>query len=110
MSGIGLRATGCHHTITDSVVIRQLAPTHFFSGTLNNFLLNAIYILFIDMKEAKHISEVIHEIEAEMVTMWSLGEAPGVMERDEEYIVLVLTAVFFEREHFKAMGMIVGEA
>ena len=58
----------------------------------------------------EHISEVIEKIESEMVTMWSLGEAPKVMEQDEEYIVLTLTAVFFEREHFQAMGMIIGEA
>ena len=62
------------------------------------------------MKEMKHISEVIHEIEAEMVAMWSLGEAPNVMEQDEEYIELVLTAVFFEREHFQMMGLIIGDA
>jgi len=62
------------------------------------------------MKEMKHISEVIQEIEAEMVTMWSLGETLGVMAKDEEYIKLVLTAVFFERAHFEALGMIVGEA
>jgi hypothetical protein len=62
------------------------------------------------MKEVKHISEVIHEIESEMITMWSLGEAPDVMEKDEEYIELVLTAVFFERAHFEALGMVVGEA
>jgi hypothetical protein len=62
------------------------------------------------MKEMKHISEVIHELEADMVTMWSLGETPNVMEKDEEYIELVLTAVFFEREHFQMMGMVIGEA
>ena len=62
------------------------------------------------MKDMKHISEVIHEIEAEMVTMWSLGEAPEVMEKDEEYIELVLTTVFFEKEHFQMMGMIIGDA
>ena len=62
------------------------------------------------MKEVQHISEVIEEIESEMVRMWALGEAPHVIEKDEEYIVLVLTAVFFEREHFKALGMVIGEA
>ena len=62
------------------------------------------------MKDMKHISEVIQEIEAEMVTMWSLGETLSVMAKDEEYIKLVLTAVFFERAYFEALGMIVGEA
>ena len=62
------------------------------------------------MKDMKHISEVIEQIEAEMITMWLLGEAPSVMEKDEEYIELVLTAVFFEREHFQMMGLVIGEA
>jgi len=62
------------------------------------------------MKEPQHISEVIEVIESEMVSMWLLGEAPYVMEQDEEYIVLVLTAVFFERDHFKELGMVIGEA
>ena len=62
------------------------------------------------MKEAQHISEVIDKIESEMVSMWLQGETPYVMEKDEEYIVLVLTAVFFEKEHFRALGMEIGEA
>ena len=62
------------------------------------------------MKEMLHISEVIHQIETEMVTMWACDEATYVMEHDEEYIVMVLTAVFYEREHFRALGMEVGEA
>ena len=62
------------------------------------------------MKEMQHISEAIEEIESEMVQMWSLGEAPFVIEKDEEYIELVLTAVYYEMEHFKTLGMIIGEA
>ena len=58
----------------------------------------------------QHISDVIEEIEAEMVTMWLLGEAPYVMEKDEEYIELVLTAVYYEMERFKTLGMEIGEA
>ena len=42
--------------------------------------------------------------------MGARGEASHVIEKDEEYIVLVLTAVFFEREHFTALGMVIGEA
>ena len=62
------------------------------------------------MKEMKHISEVIHEIESEMVSMWSLGEALDMMKKDGEYIELVLTTVYFEKEHFQMMGMIIGDA
>ena len=58
----------------------------------------------------KHISEVINEIESEMISMWSLGETPAVMEKDEEFIAIVVTAVFYEKEHFQAKGMIIGEA
>ena len=62
------------------------------------------------MKEMQHISEVIHDIEAEMVSMWLLDQATYVMENDPEYIAVIMTAVFYEREHFKALGMEIGEA
>ena len=62
------------------------------------------------MKESLHIQDVIEEIETEMVKMWACDEATYVMEHDPEYIVMVLTAVFYEKEHFRALGMEVGEA
>ena len=62
------------------------------------------------MKEMQHISEVIHDIEAEMVSMWLLDQAAYVMEHDPEYIAIIMTAVFYEMEHFKALGMQIGEA
>ena len=57
-----------------------------------------------------HIEDIVHDIEEEMVSMWSLDEATSVMERDPEYIKIVLTAVFYERKHFEALGMVIGEA
>ena len=62
------------------------------------------------MKEMQHISEVIHNIEAEMVSMWLRGETAYVMEHALEYIAIIMTAVFYEMEHFKALGMQIGEA
>ena len=62
------------------------------------------------MKEMKHISEVMEEIESEMITMWGCDEALHVMKTDPEYIEVIITAIFYEREHFKALGMIVAEA
>ena len=62
------------------------------------------------MGEMQHISEVIHNIESEMVSMWLLGEAAYVMEHDLEYIAIIMTAVFYEMERFKALGMQIGEA
>ena len=46
-----------------------------------------------------HIEDIVHDIEEEMGSMWSLDEATSVMERDPEYIKIVLTAVFYERKH-----------
>ena len=62
------------------------------------------------MKEMQHISDVIEEIESEMVTMWACDEATYVMEHDPEYIEIVLTAVFYEKERFKTLCMVIGEA
>ena len=62
------------------------------------------------MKEMQHISEVIHDIEVEMVSMWLLDQAAYVMQHDPEYIAVIMTAVFYEMEHFKALGMQIGEA
>ena len=59
----------------------------------------------------KHnLKDIINDIESEMVKMWSLNEAAHVLKNDEDYIVMILTAVFYEIEHFRQMGMIVGEA
>jgi len=59
----------------------------------------------------KHnLKDIINDIESDMVKMWSLNEAAHVLKNDEDYIVMILTAVFYEIEHFRQMGMIVGEA
>lgn len=58
----------------------------------------------------QHISEVIEDIEKEMVHMWGCDEALHVMKDDPEYIEIILTAIFYEKERFKALGMEVGEA
>ena len=56
------------------------------------------------------IQDIIHDIESQMVQMWSLGEAEFVLKNDPEYITMILTAVHYEKDHFRALGMIVGEA
>ena len=62
------------------------------------------------MKEMQHISEVIHDIEKQMVSMWLLDQTAYVMEQDPEYVAVIMTAMFYEMEHFKALGMEIGEA
>jgi len=58
----------------------------------------------------KDFEEIVYNIESEMVSMWLTGEAPSVLERDPDFVKLIMIAVFHEREHFKKMGLIVGEA
>ena len=45
-----------------------------------------------------------------MVQMWSLGEAEFVLKNDPEYMTMILTAVHYEKDHFRALGMVIGEA
>ena len=56
------------------------------------------------------IQDIIHDIESQMVQMWSLDEATYVLKNDPEYMTMILTAVHYEKDHFRALGMIVGEA
>ena len=58
----------------------------------------------------KDYDKIVHDIEAEMVSMWLTGEAPVVLAKDPDFIKLIMVAVYHEREHFKRMGLIVGEA
>ena len=58
----------------------------------------------------KDYEKIVHDIEAEMVSMWLTGEAPDVLAKDPAFIKLIIIAVYHEREHFKRMGLIVGEA
>ena len=56
------------------------------------------------------IQDIIHDIESQMVQMWSLGEAEFVLKNDPEYMTMILTAVHYEKDHFRALGMVIGEA
>ena len=56
------------------------------------------------------IQDIIHDIELQMVQMWSLDEATYVLKNDPEYMTMILTAVHYEKEHFRALGMVIGEA
>ena len=56
------------------------------------------------------IQDIIHDIESQMVQMWSLDEATYVLKNDPEYMTMILTAVHYEKEHFRALGMVIGEA
>ena len=61
-------------------------------------------------KDIRQITDVIHTIEKEMVTLWSTGEVTHVMKRDSEFITMIMTAIMFDKEHFRAMGLEIGES
>ena len=56
------------------------------------------------------IQDIIHDIELQIVQMWSLDEATYVLKKDPEYMTMILTAVHYEKDHFRALGMVIGEA
>ena len=56
------------------------------------------------------IQDIIHDIELQMVQMWALDEATYVLKNDPEYMTMILTAVHYEKDHFRALGMVIGEA
>ena len=56
------------------------------------------------------IQDIIHDIESQMVQMWSLCEAEFVLKNDPEYMTIILPAVHYEKDHFRALGMVIGEA
>ena len=58
----------------------------------------------------ENLQDIIHDIESQMVQMWSLGEAEFVLKNDPEYMTMILTAVHYEKDHFRALGMVIGEA
>ncbi|OUW62752.1 MAG: hypothetical protein CBD58_01230 [bacterium TMED198] len=62
------------------------------------------------MKDMNKLKEVVHSIEMEMVDLWSTGEVTYVMKDDPEFITMIMTAVHFDREHFRGLGMVIGEA
>tara|TARA_B100000131_G_scaffold291122_1_gene304429 strand:+ start:394 stop:582 length:189 start_codon:yes stop_codon:yes gene_type:complete len=62
------------------------------------------------MKDMNKLKEVVHSIEMEMISLWSTGEVTHVIKDDPEFITMVMTAVHFDREHFRALGMVIGEA
>ena len=45
-----------------------------------------------------------------MVAMWSTGDVTHVMKEDPEFLTMIMTAVHFDKDHFRALGMSIGEA
>ena len=58
----------------------------------------------------KEITDIVYKIEQEMVGMWASGEVKHVMNDDPEFVNMIMTAVMLDKEHFRAMGLEIGEA
>jgi hypothetical protein len=77
------------------------------SGTLNNILLNK---LFIGMKDMKNIAKLVQEMEQDMCNCYHTGEILHLLKVDPDFVLAAIGAVMSDREHFRALGLIVGEA
>jgi len=56
------------------------------------------------------LNNIIHSIETEMIGMWTSGDVKHVMKEDPEFITMIMTALMFDKDHFRAMGLEIGEA
>ena len=52
----------------------------------------------------KQLTDIVNDIEREMVTLWSTGEITKVMKNDTEFVNMIMTAIMFDKPHFRAMG------
>ena len=62
------------------------------------------------MKDMKNIAKLITEMEQDMSMAYHTKEIIELLKTDEEFVRVSLTAVMSDREHFTALGMVIGEA
>ena len=58
----------------------------------------------------KQLTDIVNDIERERVTLWSTGEITKVMKNDTEFVNMIMTAIMFDKPHFRAMGLSIGES
>jgi|TARA_R110000796_G_scaffold210044_1_gene326300 hypothetical protein len=59
------------------------------------------------------IDNLIEKIESDMISMWFQTEAGDILnmiEDDPEYINTMMKAMFYERDHYESLGMVIGES
>ena len=62
------------------------------------------------MKDMKNIAKLITEMEQDMCMAYHTQEIIQLLKDDTEFVRVSLTAVMSDREHFTALGMVIGEA
>ena len=58
----------------------------------------------------KRIAELITEMEHDMCMAYHTQEILHFLKDDMEFVEMSLAAVMSDREHFTALGMVIGEA
>ena len=56
------------------------------------------------------LTDIVNDIEREMVTLWSTGEITKVMKNDTEFVNMIMTAIMCDKPHFRAIGLSIGES
>ena len=62
------------------------------------------------MKKELDIYKIIEDMEQNMCELYATNEILDVLKQDEDYVEVSLAAVMSDKEHFRALGLIVGEA
>ena len=58
----------------------------------------------------KHITNDMMELmEQEMLLMWGSGEVKHILKDDPGFIKVILSAIFYQKQYWKAMGLTFGE-
>ena len=62
------------------------------------------------MKKQLDIYKLIEDMEQNMCELYATNEILEMLKQDEDYVEVSLAAVMSDKEHFRALGLIVGEA
>jgi len=62
------------------------------------------------MKKEIDIYKLIEDMERDMLELYATNEILEILKQDEDYVEVSLAAVMSDKEHFRALGLIVGEA
>ena len=62
------------------------------------------------MKKELDIYKLIEDMEQNMCELYATNEILDVLKQDEDYVEVALAAVMSDKEHYRALGLIVGEA
>lgn len=57
-----------------------------------------------------NLQDIIEQLEEDVILLWNTGYIVEVIDKDLEYINLILLAVFHEKEYWQSIGLSMGEA